>query len=398
MALNIGGVSFILVSIMVFAALSSMLLGRTLSKEEFGEFTLMRTLVLFIAPLAVWGQDVATARFFSKNDVSLFRWSQAFRTILIIGIPLLLIGVVVAAFIYDISRPRLIALTVASFCYMSTLFFSNLLRSQRCYKQAIFMLNGFRAAFFPVLVLLFFTKSLSALTAIVFYYGLIIVFAFFNARYIYRKIPQGHQAVPRHMHTTGLLFMGSQASTTLIGSLDSLFIPGMLDLASLALYQAAVVPSQIFNILGRAGKYVWIPEFGRSQNIRVKKVSIAVSLAAIFLSTAMVILAKPILHIIFDGKYDHGANVLRILTLAGAIRLFYNLGSSIIIGKMQRDALVWHLGMMVSMVVLEIGLLVLFLNHFGVIGAAWTMFIVTCLRTLASFAIIQKFKHQLHSA
>ena len=258
------------------------------------------------------------------------------------------------------------------------------------------MLNGFRAVFFPVLVLLFFTKSLTALAAVVSYYGLIIVFALFNARYVSKKIPQGQQPVPRHMHTTGLLFMGSQASATLIGSLDSLFIPGLLDLASLALYQAAVVPSQIFNILGRAGKYVWVPEFGRSQNIHMKKISIVVSIVAVVLLTAMVVLAEPILHIIFSGKYDHGAHVLRILALAGAARLFYNLGSSIIVGKMQRDALTWHLGITVLMVFVEIGLLVLMLSHFGVFGAALTVLIVTILRTVASFAIIHKFKYQLH--
>ena len=90
--------------------------------------------------------------------------------------------------------------------------------------------------------------------------------------------------------------------------------------------------------------------------------------------------------------------MLRILALAGAVRLFYNLGSSIIVGKMKNDALRWHLVMTVSMVFIEIGLLIFFLHYLGVIGAALTILIVTALRTIGSFAVIYKFRHQMASA
>ncbi|MBN1559452.1 oligosaccharide flippase family protein [candidate division KSB1 bacterium] len=395
MILNIGGVSFILISIMLFASLTSILLGRTLTRAEFGEFSLMRTLVLFIAPLAVWGQDVATARFFAKNDASSYRWSQALRTIMLVGVPLIAVGTIVAALVYDMTWPRLLALFVASVAYLSTIFFSNLLRSQQYYKQAMLMLNGFRGAFFLLACLLFLTKSLSVLSAVLCYYGLIVIWALFNAFYTFHKISQGQAPVPRQMHTTGLLFMGSQASTTLIGSLDSLLIPALLDLPSLALYQAAVVPAQIFNILGRAGKYVWVPEFGRSKTLQMKKMSIAVSCIAFVLLLVMVIFAKPILHLLFAGKYDHGVAVLRILIAAGAMRLLYNLTSSIITGKMEVDALSWHLGITVFMVIVEITLLFLLLKTFGVIGAAVTMLVVTALRTAGSYIVLFKFKDQL---
>ncbi|MBN1464527.1 oligosaccharide flippase family protein [candidate division KSB1 bacterium] len=398
MVLHIGGVSVVLIAIMMFAAFTSILLGRTLSKEEFGEFSLMRTLVLFIAPLAVWGQDIATARFFSKNDASRYRWSQALRTIMSIGAPITVVAIVLVAFVYDISYSRLAALLLASLAYLSTLFFSNLVRSRQRYGQAILMLNGFRGAFFLVACLLFSMKSMTANPAILSYYGLIVLWALFNARYAFRHIEQGSEPVPRQMHTTGLLFMGSQASTTLIGSLDSLLIPALLDLSSLALYQAAIVPAQIFNILGHASKYVWVPEFGRSMAVQTKKLSLLVALVALLMLTAMVIAAKPILHIMFAGKYDHGAAVLQILVVAGAIRLLYNLSSSIITGRMAADALGWHLGITFSMVLVEVGLLFLLLKNFGVIGAAVTMLVVTALRTVGSYILLYKFRHQLRDA
>jgi O-antigen/teichoic acid export membrane protein len=396
MVMNIGGVSFVLAAIMLLAMLSSVLLGRTLSAEEFGEFALMRTLVLFIAPLAVWGQDVATARFFARNNAQHFKWSQAFRTVLRYGSILVVLGVLVAAIIYKLAWPKIIVLAGASIAYVATLFVSNLMRGSQRYCPAILMLNGFRGAFFLIVLVLYFTKSATATTAILAYYGVIVVLSILNISYTFKAMPQGDLSIPREMHTTGLLFMGSQASVTLIGSLDSLFIPGLLDLASLAVYQAAVVPSQVFNIVGRAGKYVWVPEFGRSKSIQMKKISFLVSIAAAALLAVMLIFAEPILHLLFDGKYDHGANILRLLAVAGTLRLFYNLGSSIIIGKLEKDALVYHLVLNIAMVFIEIGLLFFFIKNYAVIGAALTVLCVTLLRTIGSFSIVYKFRHQLN--
>lgn len=395
MLYNIGSVSFVLSLIMLLAAFSSILLGRLLSPAAFGEFALMRTLVLFIAPLAVWGQDVATARFFAQHDATRYKWSGALKTVLGIGTVLILVSIVIAIVIYNISLSHAALLLLASCAYMSTLFFSNLMRGQGYYKQAIFMLNGFRGLFFLLVLVLYFTKRATAALTIVAYYAIIIFSAIVNAFYTFAKVKQGNQPVPKEMHNTGLLLMGSQASVTLISSLDSLFIPGMLDLTALAVYQAAVAPSQIFHIIGRAGKYVWVPEFGRTKTMQLKKISLLVSLTALALVAIMLVFAKPILHILFDGKYNDGANVLRILAVAGAIRLYYDLGSSIIIGRLKNNALILHLIFNSALVFVEIGLLILFLKHFGVLGAAVSMLCIAILRTGASYTIVHKFRHQL---
>ena len=159
-----------------------------------------------------------------------------------------------------------------------------------------------------------------------------------------------------------------------------------------------MVPSQLFNILGRAGKYVWVPEFGRSKDVKMKRLSLLVSLVAVILLALLVIYARPLLHLLFAGKYDDGANILRILALAGAVRLFYNLASSIIVGTLKNHALYYHLGVTVGMMLVEVGLLIFMLKNYGVLGAALTVLIVTSIRTIASFVIVSKFKHQLSAA
>jgi O-antigen/teichoic acid export membrane protein len=395
MAVNIGGVSLALSAVMVLASLSTIFLARTLTPVAFGEFSLMRTLVLFIPPIAIWGQDVATARFFSRNAPEKYRWSRVLSLILKIGTALVAIGVVVAAIIYHLSLWKCVGLFAASLAYVSTLFFSNLWRGRQNYTPAILMVNGFRGAFFLFVLVMFFAKTTSAALAIFSYFLIIIIIAVINAVYTFARIPQGDQHVPRDFYTNGLLLLGSQTSVTLLASLDSLFIPKMLDLASLALYQAAAAPSQMFNIIGRAGKYVWVPEFGGSKKVQVKRLSIVIGVAAAALLIVTMILARPILHLLYKGKYDDGVTVLRILLAAGAVRLYYNLSSSIIVGRLEQNALYYHLAMTIAMVFVEIGLLYVFLKNMGVMGAALAMLTVAILRTLFSYWIVWKFKHQL---
>lgn len=395
MAVNIGGVSLALSMVMVLASLSTIFLARTLTPVDFGEFSLMRTLVLFIPPIAVWGQDVATARFFSRNTPENYRWSRVLSLILKIGTPLVAIGVLVAAVVYQLSWPKCVGLFIASVAYVSTLFFSNLWRGRRNYTPAILMVNGFRGAFFLFVMVMFFAKTTSAALAIFSYFLIIIIIAVINAVYTFARIPQGDQQVPRDFYTNGLLLLGSQTSVTLLASMDSLFIPKMLDLASLALYQAASAPSQLFNIVGRAGKYVWVPEFGGSKKVQVKRLSVGVGVAAAVLLIVTLVLAQPILHLLYKGKYDDGTAVLRILLVAGAVRLYYNLSSSIIVGRLEQNALYYHLVMTIVMVFVEMGLLYFLLKNMGVMGAALAMLIVAVLRVLLSYWIVWKFRHQL---
>ena len=148
MMYSIGSVSLVFSMVMVLASLSTILLGRALTPQEFGEFSLVRTLILVIPPLAVWGQDVSTARFFSRNQPGEYNWHSAFYRIMLIGALLSAIGIGVARMIYKLDWQMCLMLYIACVAYVSTLFSSNLWRGKQSYIPAILMLNGFRGAFF----------------------------------------------------------------------------------------------------------------------------------------------------------------------------------------------------------------------------------------------------------
>ena len=130
---NISGVAFILVLVRGAAVLSSIILARELSKNDFGEFTLSRTIILLIPPLAIWGQDIATARFFSHHNASSFQWMRAFRNIMFVALPLILVSIIVVYLVYQLSQIYLLLIFISAIGYCIILLLSNLLRSQKRY-------------------------------------------------------------------------------------------------------------------------------------------------------------------------------------------------------------------------------------------------------------------------
>lgn len=398
MAINIGSVSFVLGLLMVLASLSSVILGRVLDQRSFGEFSLMRTLILFIPPLAMLGEGMAIARFFSKTDVGRYRWDQAFRNIMQIASGLIVLGIAVAAFIYKLEVYKTFALLLAAIAYCTVIFFSNLVRSQRKYMMAIFLMNGFRGFFFIFLVVVFFTGHLTAQSAIWAYVAVILIMALFGARHVFRSIPIGSLPVPREMYHSGLVLLGIEFSVDLLSSLDSLFIPKMLSYEAMGLYAAVLVPGQLFNIITRAGKFVWVPEFGNSKQLKFRKLNYAVIVAGLGVLAILVFAAHPIMHILYNGKYDQGAGLLRVLAVAGLIRLVYGLYSSMVVAKLSDLALKYHFIFSVVAMLMYAFLLVILIQAYGLMGAPIALVLVSLFRLGSVFWLTYHFRHQVEFA
>ncbi len=395
MAINIGGVSFVLSAVLVLSSLSNILLARVLSAEDMGRFALFRTLILFIPPLAIWGQDIAAARYFSQHDASRFRWDKAFAKILLVSSALVGAGVVIARFVYDLSPGYLTGIFFASTCYCVILLYSNLVRSRQRYNQSILLAYAFRGLFFIFLLFVYLTTRITLFSAASAFIAVLGMSAILNIWYSYRTVPRGQAPVPSEMHKTGILLMGIEVSVDFMASLDSLFMPKILGFEALGLYAAALVPAQVFNVLSRASKYVWVPEFGRNKQVRFKLLNLVVGVIAIVLLVGVVIAAEPILHLLYGGKYDGGATLLRVLALVGVFRLFYGLGSSVIVGRLGATALSYHLAITFATLLLYIGILYSMLQRFGVLGAGWSLLILTGLRMLGSYWVVYKFRHQV---
>ena len=99
--------------------------------------------------------------------------------------------------------------------------------------------------------------------------------------------------------------------------------------------------------------------------------------------------------ILYRGKYNSGASLLRLLAVVGVLRLFYSLFSSWIIGRLENKALHYHLGVTVITMVLYMIVLYVFIGKFGVYGVGLALLILFSTRVIGSYFIVNKFQKSL---
>ncbi|HNR67375.1 MAG TPA: hypothetical protein PKN04_05285 [bacterium] len=385
---KIGWVTGLLGLSMFFASLVSIWLARSLSTQAFGEFSLMRSLILFLPTLAIWGQDIAVTTFFARDHPGRYQWTQLLRRVLFASAVIGAISVVVSGLIYDLKPYQWICLLLAILITCSTLLLSSLFRSMRRYRTAVLMSSAFRGLFLFVVAFLWATKRLGADTAIIGYTLTLLVTGLFNIYLAHRSMPIGKDPVPAELHKTGLIYMGIGLVVNVLVSLDALVISKVLGNETLAIFSATTVPAQIFSIISHAAKIVWVPEFGRSVHVSLNAYGRKIIVLAFFLMIAVAAAAQPIMRLLYDGKYDSGIFLLQILSLAGLLRLINGLSSSFIMGRFTDRGLAIYLAITLTIMLFYIPGLYFALRGLGVIGAGYALAVQLAIRVAVGYFLI----------
>ena len=388
---RIGSVSVILGAVTVLGAITSIILGRYLTPEDFGHFGLFRTCILFVAPVSLLGQDIAAVRFFSKNGLENFRWKKKFSLIMLICMMVTLVAVIVIRFIYDFTIPLLTLLLPTIIFFAMTIYLANLLRSQGKYTQAVLLLNGYKAVFLVSVLALYFTARLSlhfTMSAFVF---AVIINGLILLILVFFKVKEGMEAIPSILQKSGLLFLGFHLCVHLFASLDVFVLSHYLDFASVGIYMATLVPTQIFMVIAKSAKFVWIPEYSKSNSTMFFKGNLFIFLGAIALFVLYCFFAHDIMFFLYKDKYSGVEMLVRILAAASLMRLFYNLGSSVIVGRLSFKAMQMHLIMNVLAIIVYLVFLYFGINRWQVTGAAFALLAIMILRSLFTMIIIRYF-------
>lgn len=121
------------------------------------------------------------------------------------------------------------------------------------------------------------------------------------------------------------------------------FLAYFLNPLSVAAYGCAMLFSNIYNLFGQVSNMVVFPQTSKIycssnenknesiKSLYSKSVSI-ILIISIGISFLLIIFTKPILNILFDGKYLDTVQIVRIIALTGIIFPFFRVGSSIFNG------------------------------------------------------------------
>ncbi|MBN1540763.1 oligosaccharide flippase family protein [candidate division KSB1 bacterium] len=391
---QIGWVFGLLGLSMLMASIASIWLARSMSPKDFGEFSLMRSLILFIPTLAIWGQDIAITTFFARTYPGRYRWFVVLRRVLIGSLIIGILATIVSGWIYHLKPYQLICLAFAVPASCSSLALASFFRAMGRYRFTVLMTSAFRGLFLIVVTVLWVTERLDIQSAVIGYTLTLAVTAVINFFLAYKFLPVGKEEVSPQLHRTGLIYMGIGLTVNILISLDALMISRVLGHEALALFSAAVVPAQMFAILSRAAKIVWVPEFGRNTRVRMNSYGRWVIICAFALMLTMTVAARPILHVLYHGKYDDGSLLLQLLAVAGMLRLVYGLSSSFIIGRCSERALIVHLVMTCTVLLLYVPGLYFALRTLGVLGAGYALLLQLLIRVGGSYTLIGYGEHR----
>lgn len=396
---SIGSTSVVIGLFRLAAIVASVLLARDLSEADFGEFTLVRTLILVIPPIAIWGQNSSVTRFFSKNEISDYNWRRDFFRVMSVTLVICLIAVAISAWHYQ--RAELLfglMILLPTFGYCVNMFLANILRSQKKYMLSLFINEGFRIIYLVAILLFISFGSLSQGSANWGFSISLVVLAIYAIGYCFRTVPCGKKAIPKEIHQDAIILWIIAASVDIIGNLDRLLIGGHLSLEELALYAAVFTPLQIYMIFNHAANWVLVPVFGRQKQVSLWKYSFVTLLIALAFTLTFILVGQQILHLLYDGKFDHGSRLMGILAISQAERMFYTMASSLIVGRLRQVALRLHMWFTVISVTIHIIATYLGVIYFGIWGVAYATIITHSVRLVSAYGIVWIYRDEWSKA
>jgi len=182
--------------------------------------------------------------------------------------------------------------------------------------------------------------------------------------------PGATESVPPSVFRDGFLFFGLSLSFTVMVGMDKLIIGKLMTYRDLAVYATVFTVMKGFDFLFQAVNFVMMPWVSRVTTVRMARYNAAVAVVALAAAVLYWLFGNDAVHLLYGGRYDEGAYLIAPFMLSGVIKLFYAVPSSIIGGRMPREALRSFLWFSVVASAFNVALDILLIRRMGLFGAA----------------------------
>lgn len=324
----------VMLTTMAASFAATILLGRWLSPAEFGEFALLKSMLLLGPTLAIFGLD--------QSFVKLYAHEPRRPVHLIVLAVALSIGAAVTIvfhYLYDLSLSQSLLVWLGVTSGAGSLFLAGKLRLQRHFLSGQLIQGGWKLLFLIFILLAWVAHEVIDIDLV---YLLLAGAMLFPFLYILRDINRSARKASMERHTgkgfliSGLLFWMMSSSGLLFGGIDKFLIPIVFDHEMLGIYSAlGFIYIISFTMLGSAIGYVIFPTVSRGEAIPWRKlalflVGVTIAAFAFFLPSG-----RWLVSLFFAGKYDPYNSLLLIagFVLLGAMNMLHVILHFIIAGK-----------------------------------------------------------------
>lgn len=345
--------------VMVIAMLSSfivtLLLGRSLSPSAFGEFTLLRQILLIGATVSVFGLDLSFIKLYAGEvRPPKFIHHVALAFIVIIGMTY----AIIAALVYDIVGSRLYLLIGSVILSGITLYLAALLRVKGNYFLAQLFAAGWKILLLlGVGAVLLLGDSIDIDTIYQLIFFSLLIFGLYIFRYSLGEDNQ--DPVPKKYLSYGILFWVINSTGLISGGIDKLVIPLSFGKDILGIYAAiSFVFITSFTMVGSAVGYVLFPKISAGNRIQFS--TLALWLGALIAAMGFIfqVFGLSMVSMIFSGFYDEHITRVLILcfTIIGTLQIVHTIIHFVISAKADKKHLIYYWGLTVFIIFVFIGL------------------------------------------
>jgi len=380
---------FIIGSIAFIQAFNSIILGRILSKESFGLYSfLFSTIVPLVSSVVILGQNISVIRYFSKYNFLNFRWKSYFRNVSVISFLLISIIVLFICVSYKLSFYYSTYIFIAIFSLVMLTFAAAFLRSRKKFVLAT-LLESPSAPIFIILIGLSFLLNINDIKPFATLKTVSYLLPFLIAFFLFlKKERNGSREIENTIYFDGLLLWGIGLTLLAISKFDGFFIVKYIDYESIAEYSILFTFTQIYQFACGAIWSVYSQKFSSHYKPNLISFLSKICLIAISISLFYLLVGKPLLHILFNGKYDSSIYLLLPFCVIGCLRLAYLYPSCYLIGKSSSNTLKSFLALNIVGLILKLFFLITFIKYYGLLGAVLSGIIVLIYRNVVGYCLV----------
>jgi len=323
--LIMGGIAFI-------QAVNNIILGRYLTKEQYGQYSFVfLNVILVLSFFVLIGQNTAIVRYFSAKKLEEYNWKKYIRKFYVYMIvPIIAISYGIKMY-YGFSNTIFLYIVAGTLSWTACNLIAAFLRSRKAFNSAILLERANPIFFLVLLSILLLTHNVS-FSAVLITKLLSLGMVLPVVIYFFLKWKNGEKTVENRIIKDGFRLWEIGLTMLLLSRIDTFFIPKILNFAELGLFSIMLAVMQLYDFSSSSLWNIYAQKFSENAAFRYKKVIfisciVGVALTAFYLPTT-----KFILSILFKGKYNPSFSLVLLFCILGFLKHVYIVPSCFIVG------------------------------------------------------------------
>jgi len=204
----------------------------------------------------------------------------------------------------------------------------------------------------------------------------------------FKKERNGSREIENTIYFDGLLLWGIGLTFLAINKFDGFFIVKYIDYESIAEYSILFTFTHIYQFACSAIWSVYSQKFSSYYKPNLISFLSKICLIAILISLFYLLVGKPLLHILFNGKYDSSIYLLLPFCVIGCLKLIYLYPSCYLVGKSSSNTLKSFLALNIVGLILKLFFLITFIKYFGLLGAVLSTVVILIYRNVVGYCLV----------